>query len=492
MTERQGKRKNIILLMADQLRLDHVSYHGSGCMETPFIDKIAEGAGFTNCISVNPVCTPARSALLTGKYSHQIGMLAMSGDLSLQHPTYPRALQKKGYKTYGIGKFHWLQGWKFGCPIGQGHPLTSIKEQIKRFGFDEVWEAAGKQLVSRNTCDYAEYLDSLGLLQQYRAFNDQNGNKKLPGLIKYTGEPFPFGEEHYLDIVIGRHIVEAIEKRPADRPFFLFGSFAGPHPNYDAPQSYVDRIPCEETDDFIPGPDGPLNPEEKRRLYKLRRSYKAMIRIIDEQIGLILKKLEEEGILDDTVILFTADHGEMMGDHGLVEKQSPYRASVTVPAAIRHPDYPGARRCHQPVELTDLTATILDVAGADPQEALSLDWPAFHNRVPCRSLLPVLAGSGRPIRDYAFSECFGKWQMIQTERWKYVRMLEYDDPEQVPEALYDLEQDPHELHNVIGEPDYAEAAAWCRRRRDYVLDRTPAAQLRWAPIIGEAQDKYEH
>ncbi|THF74009.1 sulfatase family protein [Cohnella fermenti] len=217
----------------------------------------------------------------------------------------------------------------------------------------------------------------------------------------------------------------------------------------------------------------------------MRRAYKAMIAIIDEQVGRILATLEDKGILDDTVILFTSDHGEMMGDHGRVQKQSPFQASVVVPAAIRHPDYLRGERNASPVELTDLTATILDIAGIDPQQALGKSWPAFHDRVPCRSLLPIIAGEAERIRDYAFSECSGQWQMIQSDRWKYVRWLQYDDPDRVPEQLYDRQDDPHELRNVIGLPEYREAADWCRRRREHVLDRTPPAQLRWAPIIGE-------
>ncbi|TBL80554.1 sulfatase [Paenibacillus thalictri] len=480
------RKMNIVLLMTDQQRLDHVSYHGIGRIETPNIHKIAESVGFTNCVSVNPVCTPARTALLTGKYTHQIGMVAMSGDLSLQHPTYPRALQKAGYRTYGIGKFHWLQGWKFGRPIGQGHPLTSLKDEIRGYGFDEVWEASGKQLVSRNYCDYAEHLDRQGLLEAYREFNSRNkSNTNEAETQRFTGEPFPFGESNYMDIVIADHIIKAIDSRPKDQPFFLFGSFVGPHPPYDPPQSYMDRIPYEEIDDFLPGPNGPLSEDAKRHLYKLRQSYKAMIAIIDEQVGRIWAKLEEQGILEDTVILFTSDHGEMMGDHGRAQKQSPFHASAVVPAAIRHPDYLRRALNDTPIELTDFTATILDAAGLDPQRELSKDWPAFHDRVPCRSLLPIAKGSATRVRDYAFSECQGQWQMIQSDRWKYIRQLKYDDPDCVPEQLYDLQEDPQELCNLIGDPAYAEEAAWCRRRRDYVLDQTPAAQLRWAPIIGE-------
>ncbi|MBN2659149.1 MAG: sulfatase-like hydrolase/transferase [Spirochaetales bacterium] len=144
--------------MADQLRSDFI-----GSM--PNINRIAEGTVFTDCLTSNPVCTPARTALLTGRYSHQIGTLEMSGDLSPQIPTYMQALQKQGYYTAGIGKFHFLQTWSWDTPRGKGIPLKAIREDIKKFGFDYVWETSGKQLMTQNYCDYAAYLDSKNLLE---------------------------------------------------------------------------------------------------------------------------------------------------------------------------------------------------------------------------------------------------------------------------------------------------------------------------------------
>ena len=158
------KPKNILLLMTDQHRTDHVGFHPRAKMATPNIDRIAEGIGFTHCITVNPVCTPARTAMLTGKYSRQIGMLAMGGDLSLEHPTYPRALQKAGYYTAAIGKLHYLQTWPWSTPRGKGLNLVKLKEEIKKFGFDHLWESSGKQLALRNYCDYCDHLQKKNLL----------------------------------------------------------------------------------------------------------------------------------------------------------------------------------------------------------------------------------------------------------------------------------------------------------------------------------------
>lgn len=478
----EKKPLNIILIMTDQHRVDHVSFLPGSKMKTPNIDRLAESCAFMNCVSVNPACTPARAAMLTGKYSHQIGMLAMSGDLSLQHPTYLQALQKANYWTAGVGKFHWLQGWPWQTNRGEGHNLVSLKDSIKLFGLDYAWETSGKQLAVRNYCDYAHYLDKKGLLEAYRDHTESRGpNSKDPERVTFTGEVWPFEEEHYVDNVIGKEILEAIENRPKDKPFFVFGSFCGPHKPYDPPASYLAKYKLIAEDNFISAAT-PMSDEVKAKLYKLRRAYKAMINVIDDQVGLILAKLEEDGLLESTVILFTSDHGEMLGDHGRMSKLQPWRQSVIVPTAIRHPHYLSKKICTSPIELTDITATILDVAGIDPQKALSKPWPAFNNRVPSKSLLPIVNGKKETIRDFAFSESAGEWQMIQTEEWKFIRYLNRTINGEPKEELYNLEQDSNELLNRIDNPAYSNIARELNEKRIRLMDATPPAQISWAPF----------
>ena len=472
---------NILFLMTDQHRADHVSFLPGSRLETPNLDRIAGSVAFSNCLTVNPICTPARTALLTGKYSHQIGMLSMSGDLSLQHPTYLRALQGAGYYTAGVGKFHWLQGWPWGAPRGQGHDLVGLKPQIRQYGLDYVWEAAGKQLALRNHCDYGAHLDGKGLLEAYRDHVGSRGpNNMDPERTTFSGEAWPFAEEDYVDNVIGDQIVEAIKNRPKDQPFCLFGSFCGPHKPYDPPASSLEQFPLEETDDFLQA-DEPLPLETKERLYRLRRAYKAMIRVVDDQVGRILAALEEEGLLDSTVILLTSDHGEMLGDRGRMSKMQPWRQSVTVPTAIRHPDYLRQGLNTSPVEITDLTATMLDVAGLDPSEALAKPWPAFHDRVPCRSLLPIVRGETEKVRDFAFSECGNWWQTIQTDEWKYIRYLDWASQVGRSESLYNLAEDPEELHDLADDASLQAVRSALREQLSNVLENTPPAQLQWAP-----------
>jgi choline-sulfatase len=466
--------------MTDQHRADHVGWHPQSTFSMPNLDRLADGTAFLNCVTANPICTPARTALLTGKYTHQIGTLAMSGDLSLQHPTYAQALQQAGYKTAGIGKFHWLQTWWWGAERGKGVDLAGLNGRLKEFGFDYCWEATGKQLMVKNYCDWCAHLDKKGILEAVRDHSESRGpNFNDVERTEFTGEPWPFDEEDYADIVTGDRVVEWLEQQDGRQPWFCFASFCSPHAPYDPPQRYLDMIPYEEDDNFAgAGADMPI--EKKQQMWRLRRAYRAMLRVVDDQIGRIVSLLEEKGQLDDTLIVFTTDHGEAMGDRGHFQKGRPYWQASTVPTLVRHPKHLDGLRCRPVVELTDLTATMLDVAGLDPQQALSKHWPKFNNIVPCRSLMPIVRGEADRVRDYAFAECDNAWQMIQSDRWKYIRVND-GTPDVPHEELYDLQADPGELDNVIA--DHSEAADWCRRRLLHIMASTPAAQTRWAPLM---------
>lgn len=408
----------------------------------------------------------------------------MSGDLSLQHPTYMKALQKAGYYTSGIGKFHFLQTWQWGAERGKGVNLVELKEDIKKYGYDYVWETSGKQLALRNYCDYSEYLDKKGILEEYRDFVESAGaNYYTPDQNTDNANPWPFPEEDYVDIVTGDKIVERIKDRPEDQPFFIFGSFCSPHKPYDPPQRYLEMVEYEEEDDFILAEDEYINEKDKKRLYRQRRAAKAMIHLIDEQVGRIFEKLEEEGLLEDTVIMFTTDHGDMLGDHYRLQKSVYWKEACTVPTSIRHPEYLDKQINNSPVSIIDLAATILDIAEIDPQEGLSKDWPAFNNIVPSCSLMPIVKGEEDSIREYTFTECKNEWQMIKTERYKYIKHLGYKEPGQFKEEFYDLKNDRDELVNQIDNPDYYRDIEYCRQCREYVVDSTPPAQTRWAPLM---------
>jgi choline-sulfatase len=292
-----------------------------------------------------------------------------------------------------------------------------------------------------------------------------------------------------MDVIIGNRIRSALKNRPGDKPFFLFGSFVNPHNPYDPPKRYLEM---EELRDTAPIEDRgrPLSAETRERINRLARSYRGAVRLLDDQIGMILKTLEEENLLEKTIIFFTSDHGEMLGDHGSMLKQSFYRSSLTVPAAVRHPGYLAKRRIESPVEITDITASILEAAGLDPERELSRAWPAGNDNVPCRSLFPLISGDKRTIRDYTFSECNNAWQAFQSDEWKYVRIMyqglkqfgRKNYPEKrFQERLYNLRNDPRELADESLNPRYRKVIEYFRRERDFVLETTPFAQTGWAP-----------
>ncbi len=478
----QLKKMNILFLMTDQHNPDYVGYAPNAKAKTPNIDWIAEGISFNAAVSPNPVCTPTRCALLTGKYPHQVGMMTMSGDLNPGYPTYPQALQRAGYFTAGIGKFHWMQGWHWSAPRGKGHNLVELHEEIKKYGFDYIWEAAGKQLMLRNYCDYGKYLEHMGILEKYR---DEVERRNIHGHPEYpdTSESFGIPAEHHAEVVIADKIIEAIRNRPKDKPFCIFGSFLSPHPIIDPPEKYYENSVEQEDEVFLVKEDAmPLSREKQQSWIKNRRGYRALIHLVDDQIGRVLSALKKENELENTVIIFTSDHGDLLGDFGLDGKNKPWRESANVPLAIRHPDYITGRRVNSPVSLIDITATILDTAGLDPKLELGLKWPAWNDIVPCRSLMPVIKGEKDSIREYAFSEN-DEWEMIQTERYKYIRYRSGGDEYQAPvEEFFDLEKDPKELRNVISCMEYEEIIQWCRERRDFVINSTPAGQMGWAPI----------
>ena len=318
--------RNILLIMTDQQRAEYVGYVPEGVADTPNINRIAqEGTYFTCCNTTNPICSPARTSLITGRYPRQIGTLTMSGDLFPQIPTFMQALQKAGYVTYGIGKFHYNQTYPWSTPRGCGMDPVAGEQGERSFGYDFVWETAGKQQTVSNYCFYCDYLQKKGMLDQVRDFFEQCGgpNGDVPHHNFDKAMPWPFAEEDYIDVVTGRVAREQLSRHPAEKPFYMKVSFCGPHKPYDAPQRYLDMFPLEQEDDFLLPEGQVIAQKDKEALWRQRRSSKAMIKLIDDQIGEILRLLEKRGMMEDTLVLFTSDHGDMLGDHYLLQKGFP-------------------------------------------------------------------------------------------------------------------------------------------------------------------------
>lgn len=486
--------KNIVLISCDQLRADYVPWHVDCQDELPNLSRFSQGAVFTRCNTVNPLCMPARCSLLSGKYSHQIGCLSMSGELHPEVPSFPKVLQEQGYETYHIGKSHWHQAWPWGTKVNEGYDFVRDEHLIKDYGYDTVWESAGKQLCLQNHCHYTRELKTKASFEKYCQHIKSLGGqgKGLDKLLSVEPKAFPLDDDQYVDIATCDVAVEHIKQSKKDKPFFMHLSFCGPHPPYDPPQKYLDQAKVNENFvSQVSGVERILSESDKVILQKYDQAYRAMILCIDDQVGRVFEAFENANQYKDTVFIFTSDHGEMLGDKEQCEKMLPWWQSLRIPLAVLDGTGQEALQCDKPIELTDVTASILDVAGLsvealDKQEEIFGEhesWPQFSGSNPARSFMPIVYGKKKSIRDFSFAEFnnqnpnFLHWQAIEDERYKYFRDTRVDLQHWPKEYLFDHHFDPDEKANLAEEPEKSELLQTMRKRLDYTLQKTPAVQF---------------
>jgi len=450
------RRPNIVLLMADQFRGDCLGCDGNKAIRTPHLDRLAkEGARFSVAYSSTPTCTPARTALLTGLSPWNHGMLGF-GRVSNAYPMkLPQALRDAGYYTFGIGKMHW-------------HPQRELN------GFHRVLlDESGRRETPDFISDYHQWFATQAPGRDPDATGiGWNDHRAAPYVLPEHLHPTSWTAQMAVDFITGYERSE---------PFFLKVSFARPHSPYDPPprfwEKYRDQdMPSPRIGDWariyapLPRPftndlwHGDLGLDQVRRS---RRGYYGSVSFVDEQIGRILNALERRGMLDDTFILFAADHGDMTGDHHLWRKSYAYEASARIPYLVRWPRglAPDDRRgivLTQPVELRDVLPTFMDVAGA-----------AIPGQLDGRSLLPLLRGQSpawRPWIDLEHDICYdarNHWNALPDGQWKYI-FHAFDGTEQ----LFDLRRDPGELHDLAGDALHGDALKlWRSRLVEHLQER---------------------
>jgi arylsulfatase A-like enzyme len=442
-----SKRPNIIFLESD----DH-NFQSLGCMgepvKTPNIDRLAaRGVLFRNNICQGTACAPSRNSLLTGSYPHNTGVYYNpDGNMDAGVWTFPLALQRSGYSTALIGKNHFRPNSEYVGEIAYKPYDLQIRD-LNTLGFEYIHAIGGKVISATGTATpphsnaYRDYLREKGVLEKLE--NDYEKNRKeIPAI---SSSPSALSEEDCEDSYIARQVIQFLQNYSGDKPFFIWTDFVSPHPPADAPEPYASmydvkkmRMPISDPLEKAPPrvkalAEGlkKIKPEDYQ---KFRTGYYAMITALDTQIGHILDALEKKGELDNTVIIFAGDQGSLLGDHGLWGKGSYYKGSANSPLIIAGvPSIQKGKTIDSPVELLDVAKTILEVAGAPDPDLKK-----------CRgySLMPFLTGNGSFQGKEAFAE-EADWQLIQDSQYKYVRY-----PEQ--NILFDLKNDPNELHNLAG------------------------------------------
>jgi len=417
--------------MADQFRADALGVAG-GASRTPNLDRLAsEGCLFRRAVTNAPECVPARFSLATGLYPHA-SQVWRNAALTLDpgFPTWIRALAAAGYRTSLFGKTHFHP---------HGGDLRRREALMQRYGLQCVDEIAGPWASMSTLSHMTAGWESKGLWEPYRRDLAERRASK-----PYVVRPSPLGFDDYYDVYVGRQA--CLHLRSAKAPWFCWVSFAGPHEPWDTPEPYDLLYDPAAMTAAVPRPasvgrtkgllrrafDSPVHSPclADQEVRRLRADYAAAVTLIDRQIGDIIAVLESSGAFDRTLIVFTSDHGEMNGDHGLLYKGQFLAAAVDIPLIVRPPLGQRARRGAQVdalVELMDVGATIAEYAGLPPPAGSS-----------ARSLRALVEGRAQTHRCAVLSE-FDGWRMVDDGRWK----AEFA-PDGEATMLFDRAADPRE------------------------------------------------
>ncbi len=431
---RKMDRPNVLFIMSDQHRYDYLETDENAptVLRTPSLRRLAErGVSFRNCTVNAPVCAPSRIALASGLQPSRVGAVDNGSFLPSTVPTYYQQLRDHGYHVGCVGKLDLAKPDGYNGRYGD-------RPRTYSWGFTHPEECEGKMHAGSSPIPigpYTHYLEEKRLL---RAFHEDYRKRSSSGWIKNASHDSVLSTEDFADVYIGRRATEFIELIPYDFPWHLFVSFVGPHDPFDPPTEYGDKYRDAETpaiiaDNMDRKPDWvkrrviDISPEE---MAITRRQYCAAIELIDNQIGEILHALEKRGMLDNTYIIYSSDHGEMLGDHGLYTKSVAYEASLRVPLIAAGPDIEGNRISGSLVELIDLNPTICELVGV----------PVLPS-IDAKSIVPVLHGKTETHRTEAVS-ALRNFRCIRTTTHKLIE--NYNDVTE----LYDLENDPSELHNI--------------------------------------------
>jgi arylsulfatase A-like enzyme len=383
------------------------------------------GVTFTRAVTPSPLCAPARACLASGLRYHRCRVPDNGVDYPPDQRTYYSVLRETGYSVGGVGKFDlhkptfwWgLDGW---IPA------------LEALGFTHGIDNAGKWDAVVSGADapkdpYMKYLYDRGLA----ALHLQDMDKRRGSVEnRLRTDPTPLPEEAYCDNWIGENALKMLERFPKGTPWHLVVNFTGPHDPWDVTRRM--HRGCQGID-FPP----PICPDEcyTAQDRKVRQNYAAALENIDRNMGRIIDAVERTGGLEDTIIVYTSDHGEMLGDFGLYGKAVPHRGAVDIPLVMNGPGFRRGIATDALVELQDLTATLVEAAGCRMPEAKD-----------SQSLLPLLRGDAMRHRGFTVSalttpRC--KWSLAMDENHKLV--MEDGRMEQ----LYDINTDPGETDNIL-------------------------------------------
>ncbi len=482
------KTRNILFIMCDQLRADHLSCLGHPSLQTPHIDALAaRGVNFERAYVQSGVCGPSRMSFYTGRYMYSHGATWNGVPLSAREKTLGDYLRPAGIRTALVGKTHVIGDEaaleRFGIEAESERALL-----LRQGGFEPVNRHEGHAAPPPQAA-YQAYLKAQGYdcddpwSDYVCAAEGPDGEFCSGWRMRHAGLAARVAERHSETAYSTDQAIQFISDQ-GEAPWLLHLSYIKPHWPYLAPAPYHDMFGPEDCTPVLRNQSERDHPHPVTAAYfghpecqsfardeviaTVKPTYMGLVKQLDDHIGRLMAALEAQGRLDDTLIVFTSDHGDYLGDHWLGEKELFYEPSIRIPLIISDPEAPASRRGvreQRLVESIDLVPTFLEALGVEAPSHL----------LEGRSLVPLLRGGATsPWReavfcelDYAFrgarltlgrevDECRGF--MVRDERWKYVHWQGYGP------QLYDLENDPDEFVDLGHDPARAAVRSEMRDR----------------------------
>ncbi|HHV58711.1 MAG TPA: sulfatase-like hydrolase/transferase [Clostridiaceae bacterium] len=471
------KHPNIIIIQTDQLSACSLGLYGNPVVKTPSLEKLAEsGVLFKYAFCNYPACVPSRASMLTGRYAHTIRSHANFIHLHPDERTIVHVLKDNGYQTALIGKNHAFTDGGDHAFFPGVHGREDIKTDALHTAFDHVQEAFHGHRVEGWE-------------------HDPEVKQAHEWAIKHCWKaPLAYGTNPYSykkcgSYLLGEATIDYLRhRRDKDKPFFLWLSYPDPHTPYQAPEPYAsmynpDTIPLPPKDTLENKPErqkvahlmDAMDMADDDLIKKIRAIHYGMTNAVDDSIGRVLKELEAQNLKESTIIVFTSDHGDSMGAHGLIQKHNAFYDTITqVPLIISWPSHIEPQVTDELAELVDIVPTLLDLAGLQsPFGVQGRSLKQFlekDSRYTPKEFVVVESGEhGEPMKvsditvrpENPFDEryfvwCayrdawYGKGKSIRTHQWK-LNVYDNGDVE-----LYNLLTDPDELINLGYNKEYAE------------------------------------
>ena len=451
-----NSKPNIVYIFSDQHRGDTIGCAGHPAAITPNMDRLAdEGVLFEQCCSNSPLCVPARASMMSGQHVSEHGAWNNNTESNPDGPSHVRNIRDAGYCTAMVGKTHLYRNTP-----DKRHTRDFI-DVLEKWGFTDTHETHGLVQSALFDSPYTDFLEERGLLFDHRKFMVDYCIPWLKGESKpWEDPPSNLPVDALLDSYISDTAADWIRNYNGEDPFYLQVLFLGPHDPFDAPEEFRQLYDGVDIPDAImdapgePVPDytkliqtisAPLADMTTEEMHLMRKLYYAKVSLIDRCIGTVIKALEEQGLMDNTWIVYNSDHGDNLADHRLTQKVVFYESALKIPLIVRPPGGSAGWHSQALCDHLDIAASLVDMAGGKP--LVNSD---------SRSLVPQIeAGSNAPDahqgKKAIFSEVIG-YTMVHDGRYK----LTIDTATEEPVEMFDLETDPKELTNFVGDPDYGE------------------------------------